>query len=141
MIVDLSQEVDVILDKTKESVTASTNIVGSVIDLKDYDDIMIFTSTANLTAGKISFKIEGSNDDSFTTYEELPANAIKSVGDIDLYYTSSSDSKLKTSFGIIKSVPDYRYIRVTYVPDASAAAGVAGLTSVIVLKRGYAVKK
>lgn len=145
---DLSQDLDVVIDAGGKTVTASTPINGQIIDLMEYNDIMVHAE-AGLTAGKIDIKIETASDSAFTeNVTELSEDAIKPVVDGDklirenkkeaiaLYFTSGADKKLSSTFGIIKDVADYRYIRVTYTPNASAAAA-NGLNSVVILNRTY----
>ena len=145
---DLSQDLDVVIDAGGKTVTASTPINGQIIDLMEYNDIMVHAE-AGLTAGKIDIKIETASDPAFTeNVTELSEDAIKPVVDGDklvrenkkeaiaLYFVSEADKKLSTTFGIIKDVVDHRYIRVTYTPNGSAAAS-KGLNSVVVLNRTY----
>lgn len=145
---DLSQDLDVVIDAGGKTVTSSAAINGQIIDLIDYNDVMVHAE-AGLTAGKIDIKIETASDPAFTeNVTELSEDAIKPVVDGDklvrenkkeaiaLYFVSEADKKLSSTFGIIKDVVDYRYIRVTYTPNGSAAAA-KGLNSVVVLNRTY----
>lgn len=144
---DLSTQIEVKFDQIKTTVTASSNITGNVIDLCDYNDIMVKMASA-LTAGKIAVKIETADDANFTkNVAEVTEDAIKSVVEkggvvirdnkkdaIALQFTSSDDKKLTSVFGIARDELAGRYLRITYMPNASAAVET-GLNSVIVLNK------
>lgn len=147
---DLSQETKIIIDKAGKAVTASDNIEGKVIDLMQYNDVMVHAE-AILTAGRVDMKIETSPEEDFSKdVEEIKEEAIKTIVDgdkliredkkkkIGLYFTSTSDKKLVSDFGIIKDVVTYRYMRITYVPNASASVATTGLSSVVILNKEYA---
>lgn len=141
---DLSQETLVIIDKVNETVTASSDITGNVIDLFGKNDIMVYVE-ATLTAGKIDMLIETADDTGFSiNKQEVPVEAIKVFDDkeinkgktkkelIALTFAEDESKKLKSTFGLGKDILEGRYLRITYKPDGSAAAS-SKLNSVYVL--------
>ncbi len=145
---DLSQELDVIIDVAGKSVTASTDIAGKVIKTTDYNDIMVCME-ADITAGKIGVKVEtASNADFDTNVVDITDKVIKPIikdGEIHreneaelaaLYFTSGTDKKEKSIFGIYKELCD-EYIKITYQPDGSAAVTTA-LNAVVVMDKKVA---
>lgn len=101
---DLSQDLDVVIDAGGKTVTASTAIKGQIIDLMNYNDVMVHAE-AGLTAGKIDIKIETASDSAFTeNVTELSEDAIKPVVDGDKLIRENKKEAIALYFVDRKSV-------------------------------------